>query len=82
LNQSLELKYGCEIILKSPYCNKSFYQFIFQTSFRKNVKLKSLLILMVKIILFLSYTGGFDMDAFGPIAVVGDSLDVCMKPSF
>jgi hypothetical protein len=72
-------KYGCEIILKSQYCNKNFLPVNFPQEYKRNVKLKSAFNMNGKDYIVPFIHGGFDMDAFGSVVVVGDNLDEIMN---
>jgi len=73
-------KYGCEIILKSNYCNGNTLPVIIPDEFKENVALKGAYHMDGKdyIIPFLQ-AGIKDMESFGSVVVVGDNLDEIMN---
>lgn len=73
-------KYGCEIILKSNYCNGNTLPVIIPDEYKENVALKGAYHMNGKdyVIPFLQ-AGIKDMESFGSVVVIGDNLDEIMN---
>jgi hypothetical protein len=69
-------KYGAEIILKSNYCNSNYLPVGFDKKYKQNIKMKGSFIQDGKnYIIPFSQAGIEDMDAWGSVVVVGDSVE-------
>ncbi len=69
-------KYGCELIIKSTYCNTNYLPITIPEEYIDNVKLKGSFRYNNQDYIIPFEQGGIkDMEAFGSIVVVGDSVD-------
>lgn len=68
-------KYGVEIILKSPYANDSYMPVAFDMQYDNNIKLKGAFRIDGKDYVIPWKYAGFDMEEFGSVVVVGDSVE-------
>lgn len=73
-------KYGCEIILKSNFCNGNTLPVIIPQQYRGNVALKGSYSMNGKdYIIPFNQAGIKDMEAFGSVVAVGDNLEEVMS---
>ena len=72
--------YGCEIILKSTFCNKNFMPISFPTELKEFIKLKGNILLDNEdYIIPFEQAGIVDMEAFGSVVVIGNDLDTIVN---
>ena len=73
-------KYGCEIILKSNYCNNNTLPVMIPKEYKDNVALKGAYFMNDKnYVIPFNQAGIKDLEAFGSVVVVGDDLNEIMN---
>jgi hypothetical protein len=73
-------KYGCELIIKSSYCNKDYLPITIPDEFKDNVCLKGSLNYKNQTFIVPFEQGGIkDMEAFGSVIVIGNDVNEILK---